>query len=58
MFSTYGAVTRASIARCESGKSKGYAFVKFKLQSSAHNAIVHLDKFEVSMYHVILLSVS
>lgn len=52
MFSAYGIVTRASIARCESGKSKGYAFIKYKLQSSAEVAKAHLNQFEVSMLYV------
>ena len=49
LFSTHGVVTRASIARHQSGKSRGYAFVKFKLQSAADNAIMRLDKYEVSI---------
>ena len=49
LFSPHGVVTRASIARRQSGKSRGYAFVKFKLQSAADNAIMRLDKYEVSI---------
>jgi RNA recognition motif-containing protein len=49
LFSQHGVVTRASIARHQSGKSRGYAFVKFKLQSAADNAIMRLDKYEVSI---------
>ena len=49
LFSPHGVVTRASIARHQSGKSRGYAFVKFKLQSAADNAIMRLDKYEVSI---------
>eukprot|EP00577_Skeletonema_sp_RCC1716_P032421 CAMPEP_0113407030 /NCGR_PEP_ID=MMETSP0013_2-20120614/19831_1 /TAXON_ID=2843 ORGANISM="Skeletonema costatum, Strain 1716" /NCGR_SAMPLE_ID=MMETSP0013_2 /ASSEMBLY_ACC=CAM_ASM_000158 /LENGTH=255 /DNA_ID=CAMNT_0000292923 /DNA_START=183 /DNA_END=950 /DNA_ORIENTATION=+ /assembly_acc=CAM_ASM_000158 len=49
LFSQHGVVTRASIARRQSGKSRsrGYAFVKFKLQSAADNAIMRLDKYEI-----------
>jgi len=49
LFSHHGFVTRASIARHQSEKSRGYAFVKFKLQIAADNAIMRLDKYEVSI---------
>eukprot|EP00984_Skeletonema_dohrnii_P026328 scaffold15679_cov74-Skeletonema_dohrnii-CCMP3373.AAC.1 len=47
LFSQHGVVTRASIARHQSGKSRGYAFLKFKLQSAADNAMMRLDKYEI-----------
>ena len=63
MFSTYTYgvyLTRDSIARRESGKSKGYAyalFVKFNLPSSADNAIAHINAFKVRMSCMIMFDV-
>ena len=49
LFSQNGVVTRASIALHPLSGQPCYAFVKFKLQSAADNAIMRLNKFPVSI---------
>lgn len=48
IFSQHGTVTRTTIARHASGASQGYAFVKFKKQDAADDALLRLNHYEVS----------
>ncbi|KAK1735005.1 RNA-binding protein [Skeletonema marinoi] len=45
--SQYGDVISASIMRHDLGVSKCFAYVKFKLQSTADNALLRLNRYEV-----------
>ena len=47
--SQYGDVISASIMRHDLGVSKCFAYVKFKLQSAADNALLRLNHYEVSI---------
>ena len=47
--SQYGDVMSASIMRHDLGVSKCFAYVKFKLQSAADNALLRLNHYEVSI---------
>jgi hypothetical protein len=47
LFSQYGVVTRASVARHKTGVSRLFAFVKFKLQIGADEALLHLNDYRV-----------
>lgn len=49
LFSAYGVVIRASIARHKSGEPRSFAFVKFKHQGNADQALLHLNNYQVSM---------
>jgi hypothetical protein len=49
LFSQYGVIIRASIARHQSGEPRSFGFVKFKLQSAADEALLRLNNYQVSM---------
>jgi hypothetical protein len=49
LFSQYGVVISFSIVRHKQRKSKCFAFVKFKLQSAADEALLRLNDHEVSL---------
>eukprot|EP00984_Skeletonema_dohrnii_P011660 scaffold4674_cov92-Skeletonema_dohrnii-CCMP3373.AAC.1 len=51
--SQYGDVMSASIMHHDLGVSKCFAYVKFKLQSAADNALLRLNHYEVSITNVI-----
>jgi len=41
MFSPYGAISTATVAKAPSGRSKGFGLVKFTNVASAHKALMH-----------------